>query len=105
MHVEQVFFAKDVQALRNWKVVLCQEPRGQRSEFTREGNPELALFDMGNNADHVGLRVDVNPTNIVVAIAQYPDANEVVCELITQTQILVEEITTTFEGDNDDENL
>jgi hypothetical protein len=60
---------------------------------------------MGNTIDHVGLRVDVNPTNIVVAVARYLDANEVVGELITQTQVLVEEIATTFEGDNDDENL
>jgi hypothetical protein len=60
---------------------------------------------MGNNVDHVGLRVDVNPTNKVVIASQYPDVDEVVGELITQAQVLTEEIATTFEGDNDDEEL
>jgi hypothetical protein len=75
------------------------------SEFTKEGNPELALFDMGNNVDHVGLWVDVNPTNRVAIAAQYPNVDEVVGELITWAQILVEEIATTSTGDNDDEEL
>jgi hypothetical protein len=57
--------------------------KGWRSEFTRESNPELALFDMGNNVDHVGLWVDVNPTNKVVVASPYPDIDEVVGELIT----------------------
>jgi hypothetical protein len=52
----------------------------QRNEFTREGNLELAMFDMGNNVNHVGLWMDVNPTNRVVVVAQYLDVDEVVGE-------------------------
>jgi hypothetical protein len=39
MHVEQVFFALDIRSTRNWKVVLCQEPKGCRSKFTKKPNP------------------------------------------------------------------
>jgi len=31
MDIEQVFFAKDARLPRNWKVVLQQKPKGQRS--------------------------------------------------------------------------
>jgi hypothetical protein len=43
MHIEQVFFAKDARSPKNWKVVLCQESKGQRSKFVRETNHELTL--------------------------------------------------------------
>jgi hypothetical protein len=59
MHIEQVFFAKDARLPRNWKVVLQQKPKGQRSKFSRETNLELTLFDLGNNVDHSSLRVKI----------------------------------------------
>jgi len=101
MHVQQVFFVDDTKDPRGWKVVLCKEPRGQRSQFTQEGNLELTLFDLGNNYNHVGMRMidlsqpptSVPPPNIVDAMAS---------ELITLTQILIEEMAT-FSNHDDDE--
>jgi hypothetical protein len=63
MHDEQGFFVEDVKSPRIWKVVLCQGLKRHGSEFTRELNLELALFNVGNNVDHIGVRVNVKEAN------------------------------------------
>ncbi len=79
------FFCKSYTSTEELEGCITRKPKRQRNEFTKEGNPDLALFDMGNNVDHVGLQVDVNPTNRVVATTQYPNVDDMVGELITRT--------------------
>jgi hypothetical protein len=59
MHVLQVFFADDVNSLGSWKVLLRQKLKGHKLEFTRDVNPELITFEVRNNVNHVGLKVNV----------------------------------------------
>jgi hypothetical protein len=54
---ETSFFAEDARSPRNWKVVLHWKPRGQRYEFNQDVNLEIAMFDLGNNANHACLRM------------------------------------------------
>jgi hypothetical protein len=53
------FFVDNVNSPGSWKVVLRQELRGRKSKFTRDVNLELTMFEVGNNANHVNLRVSV----------------------------------------------
>jgi hypothetical protein len=102
MHVQQISFANDIRGQRGWKVVLRKEFRGQRSQFTQEGNLEVTLFDFENNFDHVGLRVRSFPTTYISTPPNIVDV--MVGELITPTQILIEEMATIFDHDDDEVN-
>jgi hypothetical protein len=57
MHVEQVFFVENARSTKNWKVVLCQELKGRRFKFNQDVSLEIAMFDLGNNANHACLKV------------------------------------------------
>jgi hypothetical protein len=103
MHVQQVFFVDDTRGLRGWKVVLCKEPRGQRIQFTQGGNPKLTLFDLGNNSYHVDLRM-IDHSQANVTPIPLPNVDVLVGQLITSTQVLVEEMAIASEHDNDEIN-
>jgi hypothetical protein len=66
MHVNQDFFVEDVISARSQKVVLREEPKEQRLEFTRKTNLEISMFDLGNNANHANLRMII-PLDQVLA--------------------------------------
>jgi hypothetical protein len=59
MHVEQIFFAKDAQLSKSWKIVLHKETRGPRSKFTKETNIKIDMFDLGNNANYARLTIEI----------------------------------------------
>ncbi len=61
----------------------------RRSKFIEEVNPKLAMFDLGNNVDHVGLKMIIPLEHAHIPA---PDVNAMVNELITPTQVLVEEM-------------
>lgn len=44
----------------NWKVVLWQEFKGRRLEFSKNTDLKLVLSELGNNANHSSLKV-ANP--------------------------------------------
>jgi hypothetical protein len=68
--------------------------------YIQKVNVELALFNLGNNANHASLRMFV-PMNDVVA----PPINmtNVIGELITPTQVVAKEMVIVSNGENDDE--
>ncbi len=57
-------------------------------------------FDLGNNFDHVGLRL-INPTKAMATPSLSNQMDEMVRELITPTQILVEEMAISSKFDNE----
>jgi hypothetical protein len=100
MHVEQVFFCRWWRVSQNWKVVLRKEPKGARSEFIKETNPKLALFDLEKNSNHLGLKVTTNPTNDVAPTLA--NVEMLIGDLITPTQVMVEEMTVVSKDDEND---
>jgi hypothetical protein len=79
---------------------LFYEPKGQRLEFNRESNPKIPLFDLGNNVDYIGLRVGnltKQPPTLI------PNVDDMVGEMITLMQVLVEELAVASNVDGDDE--
>ncbi len=92
------FFSNDTNGHKGWKVALHRELKGQRSHFTKKGNLELTLLDLGNNFDHSGLRV-TNHSHVVTKPT--PNMNVVTGELITLTQVMAEEMVVAFEDDDD----
>jgi hypothetical protein len=64
----QVFFAEDIRSIGSWKVIICQELKGQRPKYTRETNPKISMFDLGSNVDHAGLKVTIPPKQIVTPL-------------------------------------
>jgi hypothetical protein len=62
LHTNQVFFAYEIKSRGNWKVILCWKPRGRRLKFNNKSNLEIPTFDLGNNANYVGLRMKPNWT-------------------------------------------
>jgi hypothetical protein len=68
--------------------------------YTQKVNVELALFNLGNHADHANLRMFV-PMNDAVALPI--NTTNVIGELITPTQVAIEEMVIVSNGKNDDE--
>ncbi len=70
----------------------------------REANLELAMFDLGNNVDHACLRMIIS---LELAPTPVPNVSGMVGELITLTQVLVEEmaITSYCDDEEDDESI
>jgi hypothetical protein len=57
------------------------------------------MFDLSNNANHVGLRMTIPLEQIVAPLQK---VNEMDGEIITLAQVLVEELIVAFEGDDDE---
>jgi hypothetical protein len=93
------FFVDDTNCFRVGKVVLHKELKGQRSHFTKEGNLELILFDLGNNFDHASLRLK---DHFQVVTTPLPNKNAVTGELITPAQIIAKKMVVASEDDDDD---
>ncbi len=77
-----------------------KEPKGSRLEFIKETNPKLALIDFGNNSNHLGLKLITNPTDDVVPAL--PNVEMLIGDLITPTQIMVEEMAVASKDDESD---
>jgi hypothetical protein len=77
---------------------LHKEPKAKRIQ---EGNPKLTLSDLGNNSKHASLRViDHSQTN--GTLVPPPNVDAMVGQMITPTQMLVEEMAIAFEHDDDE---
>jgi hypothetical protein len=100
MHVEQIFFVDGGRVSQNWNVVLRKEPEGARSKFIKKTNPKLALFDLGNNFNHPGLKVTTNPIDDVVPML--PNVEMLIGDLITPTQVMVEKMAIPSKDDEND---
>jgi hypothetical protein len=68
-------------------------------KFTKDVNPELITFELENNANHVGLKVNVED-----AIAPLNNVAPVDGELITLAQFWAKELAISSENDYDDIN-
>jgi hypothetical protein len=59
------------------------------------------MFDLGNNVDHVGLRMTIPPKQVATPIQ---NANEMDGQIVTPTHILAEELAMVSEGDDDEQD-
>jgi hypothetical protein len=99
--LNKFFFVESVSSHRNWKVVLRQELRGQQLEFHREANVKLALLNLGNNANHVGLRIRITTESTT----PLPSVDQLFGELITPTQVIVKEMVVASKGEDSYEGV
>lgn len=87
LHVEQVFFADDLNN-HGWKVVLRKEPRGARVISTRDSIPDIGCLSLGNMGDHCGLKPtslenDTTPADPMLDEVVALSSDEVVAALNT----------------------
>jgi hypothetical protein len=80
-------FANDTRGPKGWKVVLHKKPIGQRSQYTQEGNLKLTLFKLGNNFDHLGLKI-INQSLSLATLIPFPNVDVMISELIITTQVV-----------------
>ncbi len=81
----------------------AKNQEGKRIQFTQKGNPKSTLFDLGNNFDHVGLRV-IDHSQANVTLIPHPNVDVIVGQSIIPTQMLVEEMVAAIEHDDDEIN-
>ena len=79
LHVEQVFFADDLNN-HGWNVVLRKEPSGARVISTRDSIPDIR--SLGNMGDHCGLKptsleIDATPTDLILDVFVTLSSDEV----------------------------
>jgi hypothetical protein len=87
LHVEQVFFADDLNN-HGWKVVLRKEPRGARVVSNKDYMPDIGCLSLGNVEEHCGLVPaslddDATPTDPILDEVVVLSSNEVVVALNT----------------------
>jgi len=93
-------FANDTRGPKGWKVVLHKEPIWQRSQYTQEGNLKLNLFELGNNFDHVGLKM-IKSIPINGYPIPLPNVDVMISELITTTQVMAEKMVVVSNYDDE----
>ena len=87
LHVEQVFFADDLNN-HGWKVVLRKEPRGARVVSSKDSMPDIGCLSLGNVEEHCGLvptslQNDATPTDPILDEVVVLSSDEVVVVLNT----------------------
>jgi hypothetical protein len=81
--------------------MLCQDPIKQRLEFSRGFNPKPSIFNLGNNANYVGLKIT---TILEQAPTLLPNTNEMFGKLITLAQVLAKKLVVEFKNDDEGDN-
>ena len=87
LHVEQVFFADDLNN-HGWKVVLRKEARGARVVSSKDSMPDIGCLSVGNVQEHYGLvpaslEKDATPTDPILDEVVVLSSNEVIVALNT----------------------